>query len=198
MNLGQMLEESTKRFPDNIAFIHEKCRMTYAEFNRAANALGHYFRGLGIEKGDKIAIMLPNCPEFIISYFAAQKLGAVAVTMNVLSTPYELRHLIGDSDAKLFITQGVLAKRYEEIKNDLPLCKHLLATNGIDTDCPYTQAIKDNPSNWEMPDIAEDDPAVMIYTSGLTGRALGAVLTHGNLMTQAVMFTVTDFQGTPA
>jgi len=198
MNLGQMLEESTKRFPDNIAFIHEKCRMTYAEFNRAANALGHYFRGLGIEKGDKIAIMLPNCPEFIISYFAAQKLGAVAVTLNVLSTPYELRHLIGDSDAKLFITQGVLAKRYEEIKNDLPLCKHLLATNGMDTDCPYTQAIKDNPSNWEMPDIAEDDPAVMIYTSGLTGRALGAVLTHGNLMTQAVIFTITDFQGTPA
>jgi len=198
MNLGQMLEESTKRFPDNIAFIHEKCRMTYGEFNRAANALAHYYSGLGIEKGDKIAIMLPNCPEFIISYFAAQKLGAVAVTLNVLSTPYELRHLIGDSDAKLFITQGVLAKRYEEIKNDLPLCKHLLTTNGMDTDCPYTQAIKDNPSIWEMPDIAEDDPAVMIYTSGLTGRALGAVLTHGNLMTQAVLFRATDFQGTPA
>ena len=198
MNLGQMLEESTKRFPDNIAFIHEKCRMTYREFSRAANALAHYFRGLGIETGDKIAIMLPNCPEFIISYFAAQKLGAVAVTLNVLSTPYELRHLIGDSDAKIFITQGVLAKRYEEIKNDLPRCKHLLTTSGMDTDCPYTQAIQGNPSTWEMPDITEDDPAVMIYTAGLTGRALGAALTHGNLMTQAVLFTETDFQGTPA
>jgi len=198
MNLGQMLEESTKRFPDNIAFIHEKCRMNYTELNMAANALAHYFRGLGIGKGDKIAIMLPNCPEFIISYFAAQKLGAVAVTLNVLSTSYELRHLLGDSDAKLFITQGVLAKRYEEIKNELPLCKHLLTTSGMDTDCPYTQAIKDNPSTWEMPDITDADPAVMIYTSGLTGRALGAVLTHGNLMTQAVLFTSTDFQGTPA
>lgn len=198
MNLGQMLEESAQRFPDNIAFIHEKSRMTYVEFNRAANALAHYFRGLGIGKGDKIAIMLPNCPEFIISYFAAQKLGAVAVTLNVLSTSYELRHLIGDSDAKLFITQGVLAKRYEEIKEDLPLCKDILTTSGMDTDCPYTEAINNNPFTWEMPEIAGADPAVMIYTAGLTGRSLGAVLTHDNLMTQAVMFTVTDFQGTPA
>ncbi len=198
MNLGQMLEEATKRFPYNIAFIHEKCRMTYMEFNKAVNALAHYFRGLGIEKGDKIAIMLPNCPEFIISYFAAQKLGVVAVTLNVLSTPYELRHLIGDSEARLFITQDVLTKRYEEIKNDLPLCKHLLTTSGMDTDCSFTEAIRNNPVVWEMPYIAGSDPAVMIYTAGLTGRALGAVLTQDNLMTQAVLFKETDLQGTSA
>jgi long-chain acyl-CoA synthetase len=198
MNLGQMLEEAAKIFPNNIAFIHEKCRMTYGELTQADNALAHYFRGLGLGKGDKIAIMLPNCPEFIISYFAALKLGAVAVTLNVLSTPYELRHLLGDSEARLFITQGVLAKRYEEIKNDLPRCAHLLVTNGMDTDCPYTQAIKDNPAVWELPHIAADDPAVMIYTAGLTGRSLGAVLSHGNLMTQAVLFKETDLQGTPA
>ncbi|MDI9571016.1 MAG: AMP-binding protein [Pseudomonadota bacterium] len=187
MDLGRMLEESTRQFPGNIAFIHDKCRMTHEELNGAVNALAHHFRGLGLAKGDKIAIMLPNCPEFIISYFAAQKLGAVAVTLNVLSTPYELRHLLGDSDAKLFITQGILAKRYEEIKADLPLCKNILTTNGMDTRCPYTQAIADNPSSWVMPDIDDNDPAVMIYTSGLTGRPLGAQLTHANLLTQAAL-----------
>ncbi len=196
MNLGRMLEETTERYPGNIAFIHDKCRMTYEELNGAANALAHHFRDLGLGKGDKIAIMLPNCPEFIISYFAAQKLGAVAVTLNVMSTSYELRHLLSDSDAKLFITQTPLAKRYEEIKGELPLCKHLLTTAGMDSDCPFTRILHDNPRTWEMPEIEPDDPAVMIYTSGLTGRPLGAVLTHANLMTQAVLFEK-EFDGTP-
>ena len=197
MNLGRMLEDSTRKFPGNIAFIHDKCRMNYEELNGAVNALAHHFRALGLGKGDKIALMLPNCPEFIISYFAAQKLGAVAVTLNVMSTPYELRHLLGDSDARLFITQTPLARRYEEIREDLPYCKNLLTTGGMDTDSPFTQALRDNPRTWEMPEIDPDDPAVMIYTSGLTGRSLGAVLTHGNLMTQAVLFKETEFQGTP-
>jgi len=197
MNLGRMLAETTQRFPGNIAVIHEKCRMTYEELNGAANALARHFRGLGLDRGDKIALMLPNCPEFIISYFAAQKLGAVAVTLNVLSTPYELRHLLGNSDARLFITQGPLARRYEEIKDDLPLCRHILVTSGMDTDCPFTAAIRNQPRTWDMPAIDPDDPAVMIYTSGLTGRPLGAMLTHANLMTQAVLLN-TAYDGSTA
>ena len=64
--------------------------MTYRELNRAACALGNHLRSLGLGKGDKVALMLPNCPEFIIAYFGIQKMGGVAVTLNVQSTPYEL------------------------------------------------------------------------------------------------------------
>ena len=91
-------------FPDRIALIHEAARLTYGEFHQAVNSLGNALRERGIRKGDKIVIMLPNIPEFVISYFAAQKIGAVAVTINTASTSHEMRYLLGNSEAAALIT----------------------------------------------------------------------------------------------
>jgi long-chain acyl-CoA synthetase len=185
MSLGRMLEESAHRYPNNAATIYDGKSLTYEALHSAVNALGNELRSLGIQKGDKVAIMLPNCPEFVISYFAVQKLGAVAVTVNILSTPYELRHLLGNSDTKCLITETPLAKKYDEIRDDIPLCKHIITTSGLDTASRFREIIEKGPFILEMPDIADDDPAVMIYTAGLTGRPLGAVLTHRNLRSQS-------------
>lgn len=189
MNLGRMLEESSHRYPNNAAILYDGKSLTYEALHSAVNSLGNELRGLGIQKGDKVAIMLPNCPEFVISYFAVQKLGAVAVTVNILSTSYELRHLIGNSDAKCLITETPLAKRYEEIREDIPLCNHIITTSGLDTASQFRETIEKGPFTLKMPDIADEDPAVMIYTAGLTGRPLGAVLTHRNLWTQSNLVT---------
>ena len=186
MSLGQMLEESGKRYAKNTATIYDGKVMTYEALNRAVNALGNELKNLGITKGDKVAVMLSNCPEFVISYFAIQKIGAVAVTLNVLSTPYELRHLLGNSDTMCLITETPLAKKFEEIRNDLPLCRHLITTGGLDSESsPFRRIIEKGPFTLGMPEITGDDPAVMIYTAGLTGKPLGAVLTHHNLLTQS-------------
>ncbi len=111
--------------------------------------------------------------------------GAVAVTLNVLSTPYELRFLLANSDAKVLVTQPNLTKRFEEIKADLPLCHHLLTTDDM------KQITAAGPFSVDIPDIAPDDPAAMIYTSGLTGKPLGAMLTHHNLLTQSALLKLT-------
>ena len=185
MSLGKMLAESAGRFAERVALVHDERRITYRELEGAACALGNHLRSLGLGKGDKVAVMLPNCPEFVIAYFAVQKIGGVAVTLNVQSTPYELRHLLGNSDAQGLITQGALAKRFEEIRNELPLCLHLIATNEPDEESPFREIIAKGPFTIEVPELAADDPAVMIYTAGLTGKPLGAVLTHYNLLTQS-------------
>jgi long-chain acyl-CoA synthetase len=185
MSLGRMLEESSHRYPNNSATIYDGKSLTYDALHSAVNSLGNELRSLGIQKGDKVAIMLPNCPEFVISYFAVQKLGAVAVTVNILSTPYELRHLLGNSDTKCLITETPLAKKYEEIREDIPLCKYIITTSGLETTSQFREIIEKGPFTLEMPDITDDDPAVMIYTAGLTGRPLGAVLTNGNLLSQS-------------
>jgi long-chain acyl-CoA synthetase len=138
-------------------------------------------------KGDKVTLMLPNCPEFVIAYFGIQKMGGVAVTLNVQSTPYELLHLLGNSDTRCLITQGTLAKRFEEIRKELPLCRHVVTTNGPEEDSPFSEIIAKGPFTAETPELKGDDPAVMIYTAGLTGKPLGAVLTHHNLLTQSVL-----------
>jgi len=190
MSLGQMLEETCAAFPERVALIYEERRITYEELNRAVNALGTKLKEAGFEKGDKLAIMLPNCPEFVIAYFAAQKIGAVAVTINVLSTPYELHHLLSNSDAKGLITTASLAGKFEEIKKELPLCRFLLIHDEQTVSSPFQKAIKEGNPSLTMPQFHDDDPAVMIYTSGLTGKPLGAVLTQRNLRIQADLLKV--------
>jgi long-chain acyl-CoA synthetase len=187
MSLGKMLSESAERYAENWAVIYGEARITYRELNRAACALGNHLRSLGLGKGDKVALMLPNCPEFVIAYFAVQKVGGVAVTLNVQSTPYELLHLLGNSDSQCLITQGALAKRFEEIQKELPLCRHLITTSGQEEDSLFREIITKGPFTEAIPEMAADDPAVMIYTAGLTGKPLGAVLTHHNLLTQSLL-----------
>lgn len=187
MNLGRMLEETCRRSPDREAVIHENTRLTYRELNRDVNALANHLTSLGIKKGDKVALMLVNCPEFVISYFAIVRIGAVAVTLNAMSTAYELQHLLADSDSRALITAATLARRYEEIKGEAPLCRHLLTTSGYGNDSPFREALANNAAEPEIPAIGQEDPAVMIYTSGLTGKPLGAVLTHHNLLSQSVL-----------
>lgn len=180
-----MLEKSADQFSQNVALIHNGEYITYDELNRMVNSLGNHMNGLGLRKGDHIAIMLSNIPEFVITYFAIQKIGAVAITINALSTSYELRHLLGNSDAQMLVTTLSLSKRFEEIKKDLPLCKHLLIAGDTDSSSSFQRTLEKGPFHLEVPEMAPDDPAVMIYTSGLTGKPLGAVLTQHNLLTQS-------------
>jgi long-chain acyl-CoA synthetase len=87
--------------------------------------------------------------EFVIAYFGIQKMGGVAVTLNVQSTPHELLHLLGNSDTQCLITQGTLAKRFEEIRKELPLCRHL-STNGPEEDSLFGRSSPKVPSPREL------------------------------------------------
>ncbi|MBN2568566.1 MAG: AMP-binding protein [Deltaproteobacteria bacterium] len=185
--LGDMLEESSISYPDNISIIHNGKTLTYEKLNGAAKAFGNALKKLGIKKGDKVAIMLPNVPDFIIAYFATVKLGAVAVTINTLSTSYELIHLLSDSESRALITTPLGVKRFQEIRGDCPLCEHLIVTEGDQGDTSIEDVIETGPRDLKAVEISKDDPAVMIYTAGLTGKPLGAVLTHGNLSTQSLL-----------
>ena len=185
MNMGRMLQETTEHYPENPAIIYEGKRISYKNLNQFVEALAHHLQGLGIRKDDKVAIMLSNCPEFVISYFAALRLGAIAVTLNVMSTSYELQHLIENSDAKVFITTDSLAKRFQSIQETLPLCKHLITTSGLKSGSIFDEIIRSGYVTVDAPTLRQNDPAVMLYTAGLTGKPLGAVLTYNNLATQA-------------
>jgi long-chain acyl-CoA synthetase len=187
MSLGKMLAESAGTYAERVAVVHGDRRITYRELEQAACALANHLRSEGLGKGDKVALMLPNCPEFIIAYFGIQKMGGVAVTLNVQSTSYELRHLLENSDTRCLITQGELAKRFEEIREELPLCSRLITTNGAEENSPFREIVTKGPFTTEIPEIEDGDPAVMIYTAGLTGKPLGAVLTHRNLLTQSLL-----------
>ncbi len=185
MNLGKMFADSCSTYKDNRALVYENSRITFSRMDRAVNSLANHLKALGIGKGDKVALMLPNTPEFPIAYFACQKLGAVAVTLNVMSTSHELRYLLDNSDAKALFTAAQSARRFEEIRDGLATCRHLLLTEVDEGPLSMKRVLEAGPFEFDPSDAAEDDPAVMIYTAGLTGKPLGAVLTHGNLISQS-------------
>ncbi|MFO7570840.1 MAG: AMP-binding protein [Smithellaceae bacterium] len=185
MNMERMLQETTARYPENIAIIYEGTSFTYQELDRFVDALAFHLQDQGVRKGDKVAIMLGNCPEFVITYFAALRLGAIAVTLNVMSTSYELQHLLENCEAKVFVTAENLARRYHAISDTLPLCRHLITTTGLNPESPFDEMVRSGLAPENPPALQGSDPAVMVYTAGLMGKPLGAVLTYQNLATQA-------------
>lgn len=183
MNLARLIEDAAQNYADKPALISDNQRINYNQLNRSVNAVAHLLKQTGIAKGDKVALMLPNVPEFVYCYFAAVKLGAVAVTLNTSSTAYELSYLLENSDAKVLITVESARKRYDGIKDKLSYCKNLIIVDS--DDCPLKKALIDGPFSNPATEIDIGDPAVIIYTAGLTGKPLGAVLTHENLYSQS-------------
>lgn len=179
------MEEAAEKFGTKTVLITDNQRISYAELNNAANAVAHLLLQKGIEKGDKVALMLPNIPEFVYTYFAAGKIGAVAVPLNPSSTAHELAYLLENSDAKVFIALESARKRFDEISNKLTTCKKIIAVDSNDTDSCFKKALATGPFFNPAAAVKPEDPAAIIYTSGLTGKPLGAVLTHKNLFSQS-------------
>lgn len=189
MNLARLIEDAARNFADKPALICDNQRINYNQLNCSINAVAHLLKQTGIVKGDKVALMLPNIPEFVYCYFAAVKLGAVAVTLNTSSTSHELSYLLDNSDAKVLITTESARKKYEGIKDGLACCKNFIIVDSDDQNSPLKQALTNGPFSNPATAIDSEDPAVIIYTAGLTGKPLGAVLTHGNLYSQSDLLT---------
>jgi len=195
-NLGKMLEDTCRAHPERVSLIYKDTTVSYAALEKAVNAFANRLKALGVTRGDTVAIMLPNIPEFIVSYFAILKIGAVAVTINTMSTPHELLYLLDNCDATACITVPASAKRFKEIRQGLPHLAHLITTDKTPGNLSIDGSLEEESPELDLPEITGDDPAVMIYTSGLTGRPLGAVLTHGNLSTQSILLEEV-LNGTP-
>jgi long-chain acyl-CoA synthetase len=187
MNLAILMEEAALKFAEYPALISNDQRICYRQLNNYTNAIAHLLKQLGLVKGDKVALMLPNIPEFVYSYFAAVKIGAVAVPLNAASTAYELSYLLENSDAKVLITTETARKRFEEIQDKLSSCREIITVDSADHNSLFVNALADGPFSSPEISIRPEDPAVIIYTSGLTGKPLGAVLTHHNLYSQSAL-----------
>lgn len=128
MNLGMLLEERAREFPERAALIYEGKAISFAELDRNVNRLANGLKGLGLGPGDKIAIMLPNTPQFVYSFFACQKLGAVAVPFNTMYKGGEILYILKDSRAKAIITLTNFVPLINEIRPELPDLRYVITT----------------------------------------------------------------------
>src|SRR5438874_3660636 len=175
---------------------------TNIQIAREATQLAAGLRRLGIEKGDRVIVMMLNCPEVIISYQAIARAGAVIIPVLPLLKGPEVHYIAENSAAKAVITSPILLPLLRNALVDVPTMKHIIST-GIegeerDESRPYTvRAYKDVVTSGaafadhylqdlEEVSLAPDDPAVILYTSGTTGHPKGVLLTHRNVVSNAV------------
>jgi len=164
--------------PDNAPRDH-----SYGELRDWSNRLANLLRKLGIARGDRIAVLLPQAPETAVAHIAAYKLGAIAVPLFALFGPEALQYRLANSGAKAAITNRDGAAKLAEIRRTLPELKHVLCIDGDAPGCgDLASALADQPATFDPVDTAADDPAVIIYTSGTTGQPKGALHAHRVLL----------------
>ena len=147
--------------------------------NRVANLLGD----LGIERGDRVAVLLPQAPETAVGHIAIYKLGAIAVPLFTLFGPEALQYRLANSGAKAVITNRDGAGKISGIRDGLPEMMHVLCIDGGGPGClDLAAALEGKSTDFNPVDTAADDPAVIIYTSGTTGQPKGALHAHRVLL----------------
>ncbi|RZT86525.1 fatty-acyl-CoA synthase [Pseudonocardia sediminis] len=152
-------------------------RFTYAEAAARCDRLAHGLRSLGVERGDRVAYLGPNHPSFLETLFATAALGAVFVPLNFRLTTSELAHLVEDSGTRVLVAADGFADADLAVETVVDPVRYAALVSGP------VQAAEQGPVDEP---VSLDDPAVILYTSGTTGRPKGAVLTHGNLTWNSV------------
>jgi long-chain acyl-CoA synthetase len=185
MNIAQHLERAARHFPDRPALLFEGQRISYAMLQAQIDRLAHALTELGVSEGQRVGLLLPNIPEFAVAYLAIQKVGAIAVSANVMLTAEELGYLLQDSGASLLFTTPLLAGAWVPLVDDgVSPADRVIVCEGHHRGCLDFDALSARaPSTpFAACDMQPHDAAAILYTSGTTGRQKGATLSHGNLV----------------
>jgi long-chain acyl-CoA synthetase len=209
--LGSILSETAAKFPAKTALLFYGKKIAFAELDRLANRFAHALAGLGVKKGDRVALMLPNVPQMVIGYYGAVRLGAIAVATNPLYLEHELEVQLKDSGSETLVALDLFYPRIERIlsktkvkrlilcgiKDYLPFPLNLLYPIKAKLEKQWVRVKKEPPvydflalidKAAETPPpavVSPDDIAILQYTGGTTGIPKGAVLTHRNLVVNA-------------
>jgi long-chain acyl-CoA synthetase len=219
--LTWLLDHTAERYPDHIAFIYLGTKLTYAQFARYANRFASSLQRLGVKKGNRVAIALPNVPQYPIAFYGALKAGAIVVPTNPLYTEREMQYQLADSGARLLVMLDSFYPVVRAVRNQTAL-EHIIITSPADflprmlrllyplsqrgatyPEPPLTsrelhadqtlhlmhpmlESHSSSISSTSPVAVSAEDLAVIQYTGGTTGLPKGAMLTHRNLLANAM------------
>lgn len=176
MTVGEHLRRNARRFPAKPALIDPRARIGYAELNALANRIAHGLAAEGVARGDRVAILANARIEWVAAYLGIVKLGAIAVPCNYRQTAGEIAHTVADSGSRLlFATRELLDGVGAEVAVGRTV---MLDGSGTDSLEAFVHA---RPPAEPVLEVRPQDPNVILYTGGTTGRSKGVVLSHANL-----------------
>ena len=172
MNLIDLFRISFIAHADKPAIHFEGRTLTFGELDAQSNRVAQAFQRLGLQKGDRVAFYLNNSIELIVAYLANLKLGLVTVPMNTQYRDTEITHIVGDASPRVILTDRTQAPILEPIRKQLASVERVIVA----------EEIEENDAEATETHVDGDDLAAIMYTSGTTGRSKGAMLTHGNFV----------------
>jgi len=192
-NLAVILQETAAASPDRAAVVYEGVQLSYAELDALSSRLAAGLESAGVGPGDLVGLQLPNIPQFLIAYFGILKAGAVVVPLNVMLKPPEIAFHLSDSGVKLLITWDAILG--DAVKgagaagvNTVYAVGHAAQAAGPAEPVsvlPFEHLLAVPADGYLLAPRALTDTAVVVYTSGTTGRPKGAMLTHIQLYMNA-------------
>ncbi|MFD1334662.1 long-chain fatty acid--CoA ligase [Oceanobacillus iheyensis] len=185
ISLQALFFKSVETYADKVAMTFFDQTYTYQQLEKMIYSVANSLYNLGIEKGDRIALMLPNCPQYPISYFATLLCGGTIVQINPMYKANELLHVLNDSEAKVIICLDSLLPIVEEVKDKTDLMNIIPVS--FESDSKFNELLIDK--GHKLPEITiepAEDIAVLQYTGGTTGRSKGVMLTHYNLVANTI------------
>jgi len=210
--LYTLLDESAEKHPDATALIYQDKRITYGELKEEVDRFATALQKMGVARGDRVALFLPNVPQFVISYYGALKAGAIVTAISPLYKEREVAHQISDSGAETLVVLDILYSEVENVlgelglkrtivtglKDYLPTAKRVLGSllgrvpsYKVETGAnvhQFLDLIKRYPPSPEAVEVdPKEDLALLQYTGGTTEVPKGAMLTHYNMVSNALM-----------
>ena len=186
--LFELLSDTARKYPDNIAFSCQERSLSFGELDGQTNKLATKLRELGVKTRDRVVLFLPNGLEFIIGYYGILKAGAVVTAANKLYRGGELKHQLNDCQAVAIITDCDGYTVVKEIKDETGLKTIILTdSEGVDEAVSLQEILAEGQAIQPEVEIRpKEDIATIVYTGGTTGLPKGAMLTHYNLVVNAI------------
>ncbi len=194
-NIAMLLKESARRAPNKTALIMDEVKVNYQQLEKQAINFAAVLQKLGVAKGDRTLLVIPNVPQFPVCFFGTAHLGAVNVPVNILYKEHEISFRLKDSAAKVLIVWEDYLEEAKKSCEAIESCEHLIiiktigkaATNGVNIHDFETLMAQAANTDIELVFTGADDPALILYTSGTTGIPKGAVLSHFSIFYQSAL-----------
>ena len=189
MNIAKVAEEKVEEQGEQVSIIFEDREITNLEMLKASRRLANALKKLGVQRGDRVILQMPNCPEVLQGFQAVWKLGAVVVPINYLVGEEETAYIYRDSGAKVVISSQAFLPKIQAGRAQAPGLESVIL---IDRQVPegvlsYHPLLEESPEDLEIVETEDDELAALIYTAGTTGRPKGVMHTHLSLYANAKM-----------
>ncbi|WP_342558660.1 long-chain-fatty-acid--CoA ligase [Metasolibacillus sp. FSL K6-0083] len=187
MNSSNLLARNARKYPTNEAVACLGKRLTYQELDEQATRLANALLAQGVQQGEKVIIFMPNVPEFVVSYFAIQRIGAIVVPVNAKFMLQDVEYVANHSEAKAIIAHEAIFAAIENIED---IAVKIKTGQGAEGWLHYDTLLEQASTKTIECQLKEDDPSTILYTSGTTGKPKGVLFSYRNILAVAHMIAI--------